>query len=142
MSRTLVAKQLGVARSTLYYQSRLAVKDEQLRQDILQVLHLHPSYGYRRLAIHLGINKKRALRVSPTAAGARSLTTAKHLAWRMLSYQTSLLTTFQWSPMTSGPVTLPTSHMRASSSTLLLSWTCIAARWLAGMYPTAMIRHW
>ena len=51
MSKTLVAKQLGVARSTLYYQSRLAVKDEQLRQDILQVLHLHPSYGYRRLAI-------------------------------------------------------------------------------------------
>jgi putative transposase len=63
MSKTSIAQQLGVARSTLYYQSRLAVKDEQLRQDILQVLHLHPSYGYRRLAIHLGINKKRALRV-------------------------------------------------------------------------------
>jgi len=63
MSRTLVAKQLGVARSTLYYQSRLAVKDEQLRQAIYQVLHLHPSYGYRRLAMHLGVNKKRTLRV-------------------------------------------------------------------------------
>jgi putative transposase len=63
MSKGQIAKQLGVARSTLYYQSRLAVKDEQLRQDIYQVLHLHPSYGYRRLAIHLGINKKRTLRV-------------------------------------------------------------------------------
>ena len=63
MSKTKIAQQLGVARSTLYYQSRLALKDEQLRQDILQILHLHPSYGYRRLAIHLGVNKKRALRV-------------------------------------------------------------------------------
>ena len=63
MSKGQTAKQLGVARSTLYYRSRLAVKDEQLRQDILQVLHLHPSYGYRRLAIHLGVNKKRSLRV-------------------------------------------------------------------------------
>lgn len=59
----MVAQQLGVARSTLYYQSKLAVKDEQLRQDILQVLHLHPSYGHRRIAIHLGVNKKRVLRV-------------------------------------------------------------------------------
>ena len=63
MSKGQVAKQLGVARSTLYYQSRLGVKDEQLRQDILNVLHLHPSYGHRRLAIHLGVNKKRVLRV-------------------------------------------------------------------------------
>jgi putative transposase len=63
MSKGQLAKQLGVARSTLYYQSRLATKDEQLRQDILDVLHLHPSYGHRRLAIHLGINKKRVLRV-------------------------------------------------------------------------------
>lgn len=63
MTKAEIAKQLGVARSTLYYQSRLSLKDEQLRQDILQVLHLHPSYGYRRLAIHLGVNKKRTLRV-------------------------------------------------------------------------------
>jgi putative transposase len=63
MSKGQIAKQLGLARSTLYYQSRLSVKDEQLRQDIMSVLHLHPSYGHRRLAIHLGINKKRVLRV-------------------------------------------------------------------------------
>jgi transposase InsO family protein len=63
MTKLAIAKELGVARSTLYYQPRLAVKDEQLRQDILRVLHIHPSYGYRRLAIYLGINKKRALRV-------------------------------------------------------------------------------
>ena len=63
MSKGQLAKQLGVARSTLYYQSRLSVKDEQLRQGILQVLHLHPSYGHRRLALHLKVNKKRTLRV-------------------------------------------------------------------------------
>jgi len=63
MSKGQIAKQLGVARSTLYYQSKLEVKDEALRQDILRLLHLHPSYGYRRLAIHLGVNKKRTLRV-------------------------------------------------------------------------------
>jgi len=63
MRKGQLAKQLGVARSTLYYQSRLSVKDEQLRQDILQVLHLHPSYGHRRLALHLKVNKKRILRV-------------------------------------------------------------------------------
>jgi len=58
-----LAKRLGIARSSLYYQSKRAVRDEQLRQDIYRVLHLHPSYGHRRLAIHLGINKKRVLRV-------------------------------------------------------------------------------
>ena len=63
MSKTTIAKQLGIARSTLYYQPRLTIKDEQLRQDIMQVLHLHPSYGYRRLAIHLKLNKKRVQRV-------------------------------------------------------------------------------
>jgi transposase InsO family protein len=63
MTKLAIARELGVARSTLYYQSRLAVKDEQLRQDMLEVLHLHPSYGYRRLAIALGVNKKRTLRV-------------------------------------------------------------------------------
>lgn len=63
MTKAAVAKELGVAISTLYYQSRLTLKDEQLRQDILNVLHLHPSYGHRRLAIALGINKKRVLRV-------------------------------------------------------------------------------
>ena len=63
MSKLQLARKLGVARSTLYYQSRLDVKDEQLRQAILAVLHLHPSYGYRRLALHLHVNKKRTLRV-------------------------------------------------------------------------------
>lgn len=63
MSKLQLAHQLGIARSTLYYHSRLSLKDEQLRQDMYQVLHLHPSYGYRRLAIYLKINKKRALRV-------------------------------------------------------------------------------
>lgn len=62
-TKTAIAKQIGISRATLYYRSRLSVKDEQLRQDILRVLHIHPSYGHRRLAIHLKVNKKRVLRV-------------------------------------------------------------------------------
>jgi len=63
MTKKKLAKEPGIARSTLYYESKLEVKNELLRKDILAVLRLHPSYGYRRIAIHLGINKKRALRV-------------------------------------------------------------------------------
>ncbi len=63
MTKKKLAAELGIARSTLYYESKLELKDEKLRKDILAVLRLHPGYGYRRIAIHLGINKKRALRV-------------------------------------------------------------------------------
>lgn len=63
ISKVGLARQLGVARSTLYYQSKRELWDERLRQDIYQTLHLHPSYGHRRLAIQLGVNKKRILRV-------------------------------------------------------------------------------
>ena len=66
MSRVRIARELGIARSTLYYQSKLSIKDEALRQAMLQVLHLHPSYGHRRLALHLRVNKKRILRVMRT----------------------------------------------------------------------------
>lgn len=62
-SKVKLAKRLGVARSTLYYRSKRDGDDEKLRQQILQVLHLHPSYGHRRLAIALSVNKKRVLRV-------------------------------------------------------------------------------
>lgn len=57
------ARELGIARSTLYYQSKQEVKDWNTKQLIEGVLEQHPSYGHKRLAIHLGINKKRVLRV-------------------------------------------------------------------------------
>lgn len=58
-----LARELGVARSSLYYQPKLPEKDWQLKAQIEQVLHEHPSYGHRRIATHLRSNKKRIRRV-------------------------------------------------------------------------------
>lgn len=62
-SKTLRAKELGVARSTLYYKQKKPDKDWSLKCQIEEVLREHPSYGHRRLAIHLKVNKKKVLRV-------------------------------------------------------------------------------
>ena len=62
-SRYAVAKSLGISASSLYYQRKLPEKDWALKIRIEEALPYHPSYGHRRLAIHLGINKKRILRV-------------------------------------------------------------------------------
>ncbi len=62
-NKTVLAKTLGVSRSLLYYQPRLKEKDWKLKQEMEKVLREFPSYGHKRLAIHLKINKKRALRV-------------------------------------------------------------------------------
>jgi transposase InsO family protein len=58
-----LASKLGLARSSLYYKPKLPAKDWRLKQQIEQVLHDHPSYGHKRIAPHLGVNKKRILRV-------------------------------------------------------------------------------
>lgn len=54
---------IGYSRSHHYYQHRQPAKDWHTKQLIEETLRDHPSYGHKRLAIHLGINKKRALRV-------------------------------------------------------------------------------
>jgi hypothetical protein len=58
-----VARSLGIARSTLYYDSKLQKKDWDLKIRIEEVLHVHPAYGHKRLALALQINKKRIRRV-------------------------------------------------------------------------------
>lgn len=62
-NKRALAQETGISRSTLYYQSKQKLKDWQTKQLIEAALHLHPSYGHKRLAIYLGINKKRILRV-------------------------------------------------------------------------------
>lgn len=57
------AQSLGVSRSSLYYQSKLPTKDQTLREQIEDVLVDNPSYGHKRIAIELSLNKKRILRV-------------------------------------------------------------------------------
>lgn len=62
-SKSQQAKELGIARSSLYYRSRQAIKDWQTKVLIEDALHDHASYGHKRLARHLKLNKKRILRV-------------------------------------------------------------------------------
>lgn len=62
-SRYCLAKTLGIPLSSLYYRKKLPEKDRVVKICIEEALRYHPSYGHRRLAIHLGINKKRILRV-------------------------------------------------------------------------------
>ena len=58
-----LARRLGISGSSLYYRSKLKIRDQCLEEEIFSVLSEHPSYGHRRLAIHLGRNKKCILRV-------------------------------------------------------------------------------
>lgn len=63
LSKKALAKKLGISRSSLYYSSKMKVRDQRLKEQILAALSEHPSYGHRRLAIHLGRNRKCVLRV-------------------------------------------------------------------------------
>lgn len=62
-SKQALAKKLGVSRASLYYRSSMQVRDEALKSEILTTMTDHPSYGHRRLALHLKRNKKCILRV-------------------------------------------------------------------------------
>ncbi len=62
-SRYAIAKAMGVPPSSLYYQKKLPLKDRAWKIRIEEALRYHPSYGHRRLAIHLGANRKRIRRV-------------------------------------------------------------------------------
>lgn len=54
---------MGIPRGSLGYVLRQPTKDEVLVGEIRAVHLVHPSYGHRRVAIHLQVNHKRALRV-------------------------------------------------------------------------------
>lgn len=54
---------LNTSRSGLYYRPKLPTKDEVLKDQILYVLSDNPAYGHKRIALALGIGKKRARRV-------------------------------------------------------------------------------
>ncbi len=60
---TLRARELQVSRQSLYYKQKKPEEDWKLKQRIEGVLREHPSYGSRRIAIHLKLNRKRVKRV-------------------------------------------------------------------------------
>ena len=62
-SKKELAKELGISRQSLYYQPKLPEKDLKLKAEIEKVMSDHKAYGHKRIAFHLEINKKRALRV-------------------------------------------------------------------------------
>ena len=63
LTKTALAKQQGISLSSLYYQPKLPQKDWLLKNQIEQVLVTHSSYGHKRLAMELKVNKKRVRRV-------------------------------------------------------------------------------
>lgn len=58
-----MARAMGVSRASLYYVAKQDAKDWALKIRMEEVLHEHPSYGSRRLAQALGMNRKRTQRV-------------------------------------------------------------------------------
>lgn len=62
-SKTALARKLGIARSTLYYKPKKPPRDDDLRKRIAAVMAEHPAYGSRRVALHLGMNRKPVARV-------------------------------------------------------------------------------
>lgn len=62
LDKIQTAKAVRVSRSMLYYHHKQPDKDWILKQQIEIALRQFPSYGHKRLANHLKINKKRVLR--------------------------------------------------------------------------------
>jgi transposase InsO family protein len=62
-NKKVLAQSVTISRRSLYYVPKQPAKDWQTKQLIELALCDHPSYGHKRLAIHLRINKKRVLRV-------------------------------------------------------------------------------
>lgn len=63
VTKTELAASLGVSRSSLYYQAKRPSLDLELKSQIESVMVDNPSYGHKRVAMELKLNKKRILRV-------------------------------------------------------------------------------
>lgn len=62
-TKTALARDLGVSRSSLYYKPKKPPSDDRLRVTIEAVMAEHPAYGHRRIAMALEMNKKCVVRV-------------------------------------------------------------------------------
>lgn len=62
-NKAALARSLGISRASLYYISTKSTRDWHFKQELESILREHPSYGSRRLAVALGVNRKRAQRV-------------------------------------------------------------------------------
>lgn len=62
-TKSLLSSLFGLTRKSLYLRSSSEAKDELLKNQILDCLSVNPSYGHRRIALELGVGKKRVRRV-------------------------------------------------------------------------------
>jgi len=62
-TKTELAASLGISRQSLYYKPKKPAKDLAAKAEIEKVLSSHPAYGHKRIALELGANKKKILRV-------------------------------------------------------------------------------
>ena len=63
VNKSALAREFHISRASIYYQPKMRLRDEILKDQILSVLNEHPAYGHKRIALHLGKNKKCILRV-------------------------------------------------------------------------------
>ncbi len=63
ITKSEIAKKLGISRQSLYYQKKRPEIDEEIRRQIEAVLAEHKAYGHKRIAPELKLNKKRIRRV-------------------------------------------------------------------------------
>jgi len=63
MGGNVSADHLDIYRGVRYYRPKKPDKDWQLKCQIEEVLRIHPSYGSRRISIHLKMNRKPVKRV-------------------------------------------------------------------------------
>ena len=63
LTKVEIAKSLGVSRGSLYYKPKNPDKDLETKKLIETVMAKHKSYGHKRIALDLQMNKKKILRV-------------------------------------------------------------------------------
>ena len=65
MTVSLLSNVFGVSRKSMYATTPQAHKDQELliKEQIISVLQIHPSYGHRRIALALGLGKKKIRRI-------------------------------------------------------------------------------
>lgn len=63
LSTRALARQLGISRSSLYYEPKRPKIDAEVKLQIEGVMVKHPSYGHKRIALVLKLGKNRILRV-------------------------------------------------------------------------------
>ncbi len=103
-TKTLRARELGIARSTLYYKPKKPDKDWQIKCAIEEVLREHPGYGSPRIALALKRNHKQVERImrlfgiKAYRRRGRKLIRTKHIK---VIYPNLLLTTY---PMYEGHI--------------------------------------